>query len=599
MKKFYTLLVSAIMASTSAIAQTTTISLGYCDEVVAGCFGDKTEAKGAIYIPAELAQIYKGAKVTGVKFGLVKSMQNVKIFLTKDLNGTPVTEKTLGTSFNGFNNAKFDEAYTITGEAFYVGYSYSGDTEVLGYSHLYNPNGCWADLGDGWKDYASDPDFHSNALAIQARVTGSNLPKDLALVNVSNTTSKKSTPFNITGTVMSYSPKTTTSYSIAYSIDGGKEQTATINKSIKAGATGTFSIEHPGIDKNGTHTIECRIVDVNGEADPYEGNNKASGYLGVASSRQANYRMVCEEGTGTWCQACPLGIVGMEYMYNKYPNNFVGIAVHPSDGGREHSELVPSGYSAINFTSYPSAYINRSADMYLSPSANNLEAAYLETLNGFRLGEIEVNSDFTDGSKNAVNATATMTFVSDIYSSNYKVAFVMTENKVTGYRQSNAYAGSSTPMGGFENMSSNCEIDLDHVAREIWGYNGLDNSVPEVIKEGVPVTFTKTLKIPKNVKNVDNIQVIALLFNTTTGVIENAAEAKVGNSSGTTAITDIANKPEPQIAVIDGMINVNGYDGNVCIYTIDGKPIANKSLSHGIYIVKGNGSNKFVKRIAI
>ena len=43
----------------------------------------------------------------------------------------------------------------------------------------------------------------------------------------------------------------------------------------------------------------------------------------------------------------------------------------------------------------------------------------------------------------------------------------------------------------------------------------------------------------------------------------------------------------------------NGYDGNVCIYTIDGKPIANKSLSHGIYIVKGNGSNKFVKRIAI
>lgn len=590
------LLMAALSTSLMASAQTTTVSLGYCNDVVSGCF-EKTEAKGAIYIPQELAQLYKGAKVDGVKFGLASSMKNVKIFLTKDLNGEPIVEKTISKAFNGFNIGKFDNAYEITGEAFYIGYSYSGGDNALGYSNLYNENGCWADLGDGWKNYATDADYHSKALAIQARITGAGLPKDLALVSVNSVTAKKGEPFNLSGTVMSNSPSITSNFDIAYSIDGGAEKTVRIEKTIKANSSTTFSIEMPGLAESGSHSVDCRLVNVNGVADPYDGNNKASAFVGVAS-RMPKYRMVCEEGTGTWCQACPLGIVGLEYMYEKYPDNFIGIAVHPYEGGREAADLVPQGYTSLQFTSYPSGYVNRSSDMYVSPSSTTLEAAYEATKDNFRLGEIEVNSEFTDGEKKSVNATATMTFMSDIYAANYKVAFVMTENNVGGYSQSNAYAGGSTKMGGFENMGSVCSIELEHVARAIWGYRGLDNSVPTTIREGQPVTFTQTLSIPSNVKNVDNLQVIALLFNGETGLIENGAEAKVGNSSGTTAIADVANAPEPQVDVRNGRIVVEGYDGTFDVYTIDGKLVKNVALPHGVYVVKGNSAD-FVKRVML
>lgn len=38
-----------------------------------------------------------------------------------------------------------------------------------------------------------------------------------------------------------------------------------------------------------------------------------------------------EEATGTWCGWCPRGEVYMNYLYAKYPEHFVGIAVHQKD----------------------------------------------------------------------------------------------------------------------------------------------------------------------------------------------------------------------------------------------------------------------------
>ena len=42
-------------------------------------------------------------------------------------------------------------------------------------------------------------------------------------------------------------------------------------------------------------------------------------------------KVVGEELTGTWCGWCPRGAVALENMRNKYPDTFIGIAVHGGD----------------------------------------------------------------------------------------------------------------------------------------------------------------------------------------------------------------------------------------------------------------------------
>ena len=85
--------------------------------------------------------------------------------------------------------------------------------------------------------------------------------------------------------------------------------------------------------------------------------------------------VVGEEGTGTWCGWCVMGIVYMDSMNMKYPETWIGIAVHNGD------PMIVDEYDAgidplIEYT-YPGALADRA--IYTDPSY--LEAAYLERMN--------------------------------------------------------------------------------------------------------------------------------------------------------------------------------------------------------------------------
>lgn len=601
MKKFYLLLSAVLMAVLTTTAQTATISWGYCGKNVTGYFGETLSPKGAIYIPEDIAKMYTGAEVTGVRIGLANTAENFRIFVTEDLNGTPALEESKPESYtNGFTNLSFTTGtYTITGKGFYVGYECEAEAAPLGISDVYNENGCWADLGDGWKNYGADPNYQSMALCIAARIKGANMPKDMALVGINNVTQKKDTPFNISGTVMSLSPKIIKKFTIAYSIDGGEEQTIDVEKKIGAGVTATFEVEHAGMSEGGTHTIDCRIAKVDGEDDPYDGNNHASSFIGIVS-RFPHYRMVAEEGTGTWCGYCPSGIYGFKKMMEQYPDNFVGIAIHPQANSEPWNLLCPT-YDNLTFSSFPTAYINRNSRMLITPTKAGLESAYQGTKDNLRLGEIEVSSEFTDSKKTAINATATTTFVTDLPETNYRVAFVLTEDEVEGYSQSNNYyGGDPNEVGEWATNGRTVSVNMQHVAREIFGFRGIENSIPSSVKGDEPIKFTKTLEINNHVKNPDNLNVIALLFNTRTGLIENAAEARVGKASAETAISDVRDSSTPNMTIANGTVSFDGFNGTVNVYTVDGKQVANKDLKKGIYIVKAsNGKKSFVKRVAL
>lgn len=245
------------------------------------------------------------------------------------------------------------------------------------------------------------------------------------------------------------------------------------------------------------------------------------------------------------------------------------------------------------------AIVNRNSKMNVTPIPSVLESAYQATSEALRLGEVNVKSELVNG--NTINATATTTFVTDLNDADYSISFVLTEDNVSGYYQSNGCKGMPYEnVGPFSTEGRTVVIDMQHVAREIFGFRGLENSIPTTVKAEEPVTFTKTLTIPASVRDVKNLNVIAMLFNNRTGLIENAAQARVGEASVETAIADIDDSLVPEIGVTGGKVVCTGFDGDIRVYTVDGKQVANQNLGRGIYIVKAsNGKQTFVKRIAL
>ena len=565
---------------------------GYCNGKVTGEFGSKTKAQGAIYIPAEVAELYKGKTISVIKVGLAAMSDNVKVFITKDLNGESATTKTAGKLYNGWNEVKLSSAYTIDGKGFYIGYSYEGNNKSMGHSEMYSPNGCWADLGDGWKNYATDSKYNALALTLQAQITGEDMPKDLWLYTKRNVIVKKNASCKFNFGVINLSPRIARTLQVGYTIDDAEEKVAEFKTTMGANVEKEFSIDYSGFSKNGAHTVKFRLISVDGEADAYAGNN--SDYTNVkVKDAIPQQRFVVEEGTGTWCGWCPRGIVAFRHMAEKYPETFIGIAVHKSDA------LTTNSYDKLTFKGYPGCYVNRNLKNPTSPEAGTLEVMHNKYVaNPPHIG-VEIEANFTDDTKKKINAKALTTFFADEQNVNYKVSFVLIENGIKGYKQSNYYAGGKHgKMGGFEDLPGSVAIDMDHVARMNYSFYGVDGSIPTSVKADETVEYAAQLDVPKNIQNADNLYLIALLINSK-GEIENAAEAKV-MVDPSMSITDNRTLLVPEFTFANGTLNVNGFTGKVFIYNVYGVEVPNQSIPSGIYIIKCvDGNKSFVKKMIL
>ncbi len=562
---------------------------GYCNNKVTGEFGSMKKAKGAIFVPAEVAELYKGKTISTIKIGLAAMANDVKVFITKDLNGESSSVKTAGKLFNGWNNVKLSSPYTIDGDGFYIGYSYEGDNYSMGHADMYSPNGCWADLGDGWKNYATN---NALALTIQAQITGEDMPKDLWLFTKRNVIVQKNKPCKLEFGVINLSPRIARILKVGYSVDDAEEQTMEFKTTMGSNVEKIFSIDYPGFSKDGLHTIKFRLISVDGEADAYAGNNNDFTNIKVKGS-VPKQRFVVEEGTGTWCGWCPRGIVAFRHMAEKYPETFIGIAVHKSDG------LETKSYSNLTFRGYPGCYVNRNLNNSTSPEAATLEVMHNKYVTKNPHVGIEVQADFTDDSKKKINAKALSSFFAAEQNLEYKISFVLIENGIKGYKQANYYTGGKNgKMGGFENLPGSVAIDMDHVARMNYSYEGIKGSIPTSVEADETVEYAAQLEVPGNVQNADNLYLVALLLNSK-GEIENAAETKV-MPNPTMSITDNRNLLVPEFSFANGTLNVNGFAGKVFIYNVYGVEVPNHDIPSGIYIIKCvDGNNSFVKKMVL
>lgn len=241
----------------------------------------------------------------------------------------------------------------------------------------------------------------------------------------------------------------------------------------------------------------------------------------------AGKMVVGEEGTGTWCQWCPRGAVYMDRFEQDYGSLdlWAGIAVHNNDP----MEVTP--YDAgMAFTGFPGAKVDR----FNSVDPSQMQPSFEARIQVAPTATVEVGANY-DPSTRILQVSGTFDFQAAA-NSNYKVAFVLTEDGVTGtngYAQSNAYAGGGQgPMGGYENLPNPVpasQMVYDHVARDIRpSFGGYNQSFTGTINPGDQKNVYYTFELPAS-WDADNMHIVVMLI-APNGQIDNAGRATISQA---------------------------------------------------------------------
>ena len=228
----------------------------------------------------------------------------------------------------------------------------------------------------------------------------------------------------------------------------------------------------------------------------------------------------------------------------------------------------------------------------------------------------------------SVSITPSIEFNIDVPAKYYGLAYVITEDNITGVDQLNYYYGK--PDSYFEGaddlkflqtvtptdqkadsgtMYYYYQPTFNDIARTIdspWG----DKHLLPACKAGEKVTLDPVvIEMPSSIESskTDDVNVTALLIDQRTGVIVTASRVKFNESGWAVGINKVENATdEPVIEVAEGAFNVTAENATAKVYTIDGKLVTSATVKgsasiptfgNGAYIIRveANGQ-KFAKK---
>lgn len=287
-------------------------------------------------------------------------------------------------------------------------------------------------------------------------------------------------------------------------------------------------------------------------------------------------RVVVEEATGMWCGYCPEGIFAMETLQEKYPDEFIGIAVHYDDA------LAAPGYPGAEQLFYegaPSGWFDRK--VYSSkPLVNTLingKYTYVTTMGGFetifleRLEELPEAEALTDATVSdgqiSVNSRVRFPFTHEAI--DCRLSFILVEDHVRGegFYQTNYHSGRNESVGGFESLPNPImDYEFNHVMRAVYGgYTGLEGVIPTHVQAGEEYAFSGSWSLPTTGVNLSNTRLVTVILDGATGEILNATSTSLADSG---VEKRAASESKPSI-VCDGNVLVATAEGELTLMLFD------------------------------
>lgn len=494
-----------------------------------------------------------------------------------------------------------DEPYKIEADnVVYVGWGYynlNDDNMPLVCDDVLNanPDTSWM-MGDSPDDPSYE--FWSNcwtagANCIRMRLSGDNLPSDdAALIGIETPRFVSlNQPAEVALTVSNQASTVINDLGISYAIAGEEAKTTTVSGlDLAPGKLATIKLDDITLSKEGNVRLDVEIVTVNGNEDYNVADNMIStSILCLAEGNGYERKVVVEEGTGTWCINCPRGIVGMREMAKKYPDNFIGIAVHSGDE-MEIEAYWPYLERYIDPVGFPYSTVDRAISG--DPSFNELESNFLQEAEVPSLAKVSISDISIEGK--TLKFTSSVEFaVSENYTE-YGWAYVITEDNVGPYVQKSRYTEEGE-LEGWDSTQTYVVMTFDEVACAAEDVMGAFD-LPSSTEAGTNYTKEAVLDA-EGVADFSNAHIIAMVINKTTGYIENAAKVSLSDYS---VVNGIKDSTKSRLNVSNGIVTLVSGD-NATIYSTSGMVVgklhAGESikLAKGIYLVKsGKNTNKVV-----
>ena len=552
-------------------------------------FGNNSAASAAIRIPSSIAEQYAGKKITKIRFGSSDDCTNVSVWIRNALTGANLVTQNVGNTKKGWTEVSLSTPFTIPASDCYIGYTATGTNQIAFDQFLYKgffdntySDGNWILNNGKWENYS---DQRRGSLCIQA-VIDTQGASVFALGNAKLQEVVQSAPgkdFIVPCALLSLSSVKITSVKVSCQINGQTPFERTIQTDITPMDAPCSLIPIPlnAIAANGYYNLSVNIKEINGQLNP--SSSKTLHSVVKILSHNFPRKVVMEEGTGTWCSWCVRGNVGMAMMKEKYPETFIGIAVHNNDPMTV--EAYDKYMTANYIDGYPEMIVNRSKLLIGDPFFD-AENFYKLEMDKTPLAGIRLTGGFTNSNRNAITLKTVTTFGVTIKNADFKLAYVLIENGITGYNQNNAYAGGyAGEMGGYETKPSIIpNMVFDDVARGIYAEStGIAGSIPATLNEMTPMEHTYTITLPSSIKNKNQLKVAVFLLNDSTGEIENADIIHISAVTGTPAVSSDKISVSLQGAILY-IYSANQVE-SVEIYNISGqKVLSQKSIGNSIPI---------------
>lgn len=633
-----------IRTSTKITLTDNEMVLGYCNEK------NKIEGIGtkqpstfscASFFPKNLISKFGGSKVKTIRFALFSNnyVTDVSVWICKKLGETKIVEQNVGSVQAGWNDIALTVPCEIDGEGIYVGYTLiltkvvtvEKDGYPIGMDMVTGdkPDGAYLSIGGAtWQNYYG---AGLGTLMLQVILEGDKfLQNDVSFDDVTYNRSLINKEFEVSGLLTNYGKKAVSSIDVSYEL-GGITQQANIPLSTPVSqlekAVFSFKAVAPAAD--GRYDMNLKIEKVNGVVDEdLKDNEKTTTLICMAESFPR--KTVMEEGTGVWCGWCPRGIVGMEKLKEKYPDTFIGIAVHWSSTQIEDPMQV-NEYSPIIQVmggSFPGCIINRSivSEPYFGNDSQQfgIDKVFDAAQAVLSEASLTLSSAYVDNEKAQVSVTSQVKFGYTSNDTPYKMAYIVVEDGITGASQYNYYneAFYSQNVGNPAGIPADLErfryspslisnLVFNDVAVGIYNCLGIEGSLEGKMEKNQVKSHTYTINLPARIKNKDNVSIVALLLDATTGEIVNAQQAKIGSSvSIKNTNADMFNA---KVNVTDDVLYISttvNESLTANLYTIDGTLIASETFTgeviipasglKGIHVLRiTDGNNVIVKKIVL
>lgn len=212
--------------------------------------------------------------------------------------------------------------------------------------------------------------------------------------------------------------------------------------------------------------------------------SSASGAVSFSGGFPQN--AVIEEATGTWCGYCPKGIVMCEYIREHYSDRMFPIAIHQGD----KMEIEDYSQFLAKYVSYyPMAMINRSEEMDISTQAADL--LYNQIKDQLTYARVNVTARIEN---NVLFIDSETEFAANL-NSEHRLAFVVVEDGVGPYAQTNYFTGTDTGLGMWEDAGSRVFCYFNDVTREIKTFDGIKGSLPNSVKAGEKYNYSTEIEL--------------------------------------------------------------------------------------------------------